>query len=96
MLRKKFIALICIVGLSFSLTACGAAEKSATSEASNGSSKSGSFLQNLAGGSKTDSAGHGAPQTDFEKPWKDLCAGGQRIPAGAQLRTGCAGSCGSS
>ncbi len=58
MLRKKFIALICIVGLSFSLTACGAAEKTAA-DASGGSSKStnsGSFLQNLAGGSKTDSA----------------------------------------
>ena len=58
MLRKEFIALICIVGLSFSLTACGAAEKTAA-DASGGSSKStnsGSFLQNLAGGSKTDSA----------------------------------------
>jgi len=56
MLRKKIIALICIVGLSISLTACGASEKAATSDASSGSSNKGSFLQNLAGGSKADSA----------------------------------------
>lgn len=62
MLRKKFIALICIVGLSFSLTACGAAEKTATadrkttSESDGGSSKQSSFLQNLTGGSKTETA----------------------------------------
>ena len=62
MLRKKIIALICIVGLSFSLTACGASEKTATSdqsavsEARGNSSNKGSFLQNLTGGSKTDSA----------------------------------------
>ena len=58
MLRKKFIALICIVGLSFSLTACGAAEKTAADAggSSSKSTNSGSFLQNLTGGSKTDSA----------------------------------------
>ena len=56
MLRKKIIALICIVGLSISLTACGSSEKSATREAGDSTSNTGSLLQNLAGSSKNNSS----------------------------------------
>lgn len=49
MLRKKIVALICIISLSFSLTACGATEKS-TSDTGNRSTTSHSIIKELTGG----------------------------------------------
>ncbi len=59
MLRKKFLALICIVSLTVSLTGCGGAEKTAdtAADANNAPSSSIAYdMQSSSGSSKADAA----------------------------------------